>query len=255
MEITFNNVRKQKMNLKQWVIGASLLAFSGLLQAFETDEQRIAHKLNILESGSVEQKEQMLERLQWSGLSDPLLFDPMEKDLLAAQETKYFGRDELSVLSYKVRALGYSGNPKYQPTLQLLANKAENGKLKRHASKAKTDLAQFQAIQNKLATVSLTDAGLPAEVISYIKLLETNDAEAQRLAARAIFHEQRTEQALLDVAAAKLQAMYMDPNLDKVAQDSAAWLSKALKQATGYEILLQKVASDTPHKKIRKYAS
>ncbi|MEX1200740.1 MAG: hypothetical protein WEB02_08140 [Methylophaga sp.] len=243
------------MDLKQLIIGLVLLAFSGLLQAFETDEQRIKHKLQIMDSGSVEQKEQMLERLQWSGLSDPLLFDPLEKDVLAAQETKYFGRDELSVLSYEVRALGYSGNPKYQPTLQLLANKAENGKLKRHASKAKSDLAQFQAIQNKLATVQLTDTKLPAEVISCIKLLETNDVYAQRLAARAIFHEQRTEPALLDVAAAKLEAMYMDPSLDKVAQDSAAWLSKALKQATGYESLLQKVASETLHKKIRKYAS
>jgi len=219
------------MKLKLLLVATSLLVFSGLLQAFETDEQRIAHKLQILDSGSVEQKEQMLERLQWSGLSDPLLFDPMEKDLLAAQETKYFERDELSVLSYKVRALGYSGNPKYQPTLQLLA------------------------LQNKLAAVNLTNTELPAEVVSYIKLLETNDAYAQRLAARAIFHEQRTEPALLDVAAAKLEAVYMDPSLDKVAQDSAAWLSKALKQATGYESLLKKVASETPHKKIRKYAS
>lgn len=243
------------MNLKHLVIGASLLVFSGLLQAFETDQQRIEHKLQIMDSGSVEQKEQMLERLQWSGLSDPLLFDRLEKDVLAAQEQKYFERDVLSVLSYEVRALGYSGNPKYQPTLQLLANKAENSKLKRHASKAKTDLVQFQAIQNKLAAVNTTDAELPAEVVSYIKLLETNDAYAQRLAARAIFHEQRTEPALLEVTAAKLEAMYMDTSLDKTAQDSAAWMCKALKQATGYESLLQKVASETPHKKIRKYAS
>lgn len=243
------------MNLKHLVIGASLLAFSGILQAFETDQQRIEHKLKIMDSGSVEQKEQMLERLQWSGLSDPLLFDRLEKDVLAAQETKYFGRDELSVLSYEVRALGYSGNPKYQPTLQLLANKAENSKLKRHASKAKSDLVQFQAIQNKLATVNITNAELPAEVVSYIKLLEINDAYAQRLAARAIFHEQRKDPALLKVAAVKLEAMYMDTNLDKTAEDSAAWLCKALKQATGYESLLQQVASKTPHKKIRKYAS
>ncbi|WP_417550883.1 hypothetical protein [Methylophaga sp.] len=243
------------MNLKQLVIAASLLAFSGMLQAFETDQQRIEHNLKIMDSGSVEQKEQMLERLQWSGLSDPLLFDRLEQDVLAAQETKYFERDELSVLSYEMRALGYSGNAKYQPTLQLMANKAENSKLKRHASKAKTDLVQFQAIQNKLATVNVTDAGLPAEVVSYIKLLETNDAYAQRLAARAIFHEQRKEPALLEVTAAKLEAMYMDTNLDKTAQDSAAWMCKALKQAGGYESLLQKVASDTPHKKIKKYAS
>ena len=197
----------------------------------------------------------MLERLQWSGLSDPLLFDRLEKDVLAAQEQKYFERDVLSVLAYEVRALGYSGNPKYQPTLQFMANKAENTKLKRHASKAKADLVQFQAIQNKLATVKIPDAELPAEVVSYIKLLETNDAYAQRLAARAIFHEQRKDPALLEVTAAKLKSMYMDTNLDKTAQDSAAWMCKALKQATGYESLLQKVASETPHKKIRKYAS
>ncbi|HSG92189.1 MAG TPA: hypothetical protein VK999_00660 [Methylotenera sp.] len=243
------------MNLKHLIIGASLLAFSSLIQAFETDQQRIEHKLQILDSGSVEQKEQMLERLQWSGLSDPLLFDRLEKDVLAAQEEKYFERDVLSVLAYEVRALGYSGNPKYQPTLQLLANKAENSKLKRHAAKAKTDLVQFQTIQNKLAGATITDAELPAEVVSYIKLLETNDAYAQRLAARVIFHEQQTEPALLEVAAAKLEAMYMVTSLDKMTQDSAAWLCKALKQASGYESLLQKVAAETPHKKIRKYAS
>lgn len=243
------------MNLKQLVIAAGLLAFSGMLQAFETDQQRIEHNLKIMDSDSVEQKEQMLERLQWSGLSDPLLFDRLEQDVLAAQEKKYLERDDLSVLSYEMRALGYSGNPKYQPTLQLLASKAENSKLKRHASKAKTDLVQFQAIQNKLALVTIDDTGLPAEVVSYIKLLETNDAYAQRLAARAIFHEQRKDPALLEVTAAKLEAMYMDASLDKTAQDSAAWMCKALKQAGGYESLLQKVASDTPHKKIKKYAS
>lgn len=90
------------MKLKQLVIAAGLLAFSGMLQAFETDQQRIEHNLNIMDSGSVEQKEQMLERLQWSGLSDPLLFDRLEKDVLAAQEQKYFERDVLSVLAYEV---------------------------------------------------------------------------------------------------------------------------------------------------------
>jgi hypothetical protein len=243
------------MTLIRILITFSLLVLSSVTHAYTTDDARISQMLEIMQSGNNEQKEQMLERLQWSGLSDSRLFDTFESDLMQHYQETYLDRDLASLLAYEVRALGYSGNPKYVTTLELLANKAANSKLKRHARKAKSDLPQFIEVQQQLAKVKLAKVDeQPADIISYMKLLETNDSYAQRLAARAIYHEQRTQPVLLDLVAEKLKNVYMDTGLDKVGQDMAAWLCKDLKQSVRYKAFLKEVAANTPHKKIKRYA-
>jgi hypothetical protein len=58
------------------------------------------------------------------------------------------------------------------------------------------------------------------------------------------------------MAADRLKAMYMNAELDEPAQDTAAWLCKALgeSQDGAYYDFLQEVAEKTPHRKIEKYA-
>lgn len=242
--------------MKSGMIGSVLLSFfiAATATAFDTKDEQIDFVLNQLATASQDKKEQVLERLQWSGLSDPRLFDVFEQDSLAYYQENYLPSDKASVLAYEVRALGYSGNVKYEPTLTLLSKKAKNSSLKRHAKKALRDLDVFAQVQTLLQQQPAMAGELSYEKMTYMQMLKTDDSFTQRLAARAIYHEKQTDKALLDLAAVKLRALYKQPDLDEQTQDTAAWMAKVLKQHTAYNDLLGTVADDSPYRKIRRYA-
>jgi len=242
------------MTLRKFFITSLMVAISSTSFAYTSNDEQIAHILNVVETGKQQQKEQILERLQWSTLSDPKLFDTFEKDLLKHYQEKYLAGDLADLLAYEVRAIGYSGNAKYKPTLALLAKESENSSLKRYAKKAQNDLPTFIAVQNALEKVSVDKPNMASELVNYMKLLETDDSYSQRLAARAIYHEQQNNPELIKLVATKLKNVYMKSALDGLGQDSAAWLCKVLKQQGGYDTLLNEVAENTPHRKIKRYA-
>jgi hypothetical protein len=242
------------MKLGKIILALACASSWGQVAASESKDEQIDYILTQVQSAPQQQKEQILERLQWSGLSDPRLFDVFEDNLLQHYQDKYPADDLADLLAYQARALGYSGNEKYQKTLSLLADEAKNSSLRRHAKNGKRDLETFIQVQSALQQVQLSKGERSFEVFTYSKMLETADPYTQRLAARAIYHEKRDNQALLDLTAEKLQDMYMNEDLDSLAQDTAAWMCKVLKQHSGYEELLDNVAENTPHRKIRRYA-
>lgn len=241
--------------LRKMIIALAFMSPYGAVAAFESQDEQIDYILSQMKSGSADRKEEILERLQWSGLSEARLYDVFETELLEHYQEKYMEKEQASLLAYKVRALGYSGNLKYQKTLSLLASEAKQSNVKRHAKKAKQDLNDFNGMQKKLGQVEFQKDDIPFEVMTYMKMLKTDDSFTQRLAARAAFHERRNNEALLALVAEKLEGMYLNKNLDDLAQDSAAWMCKVLKQHSGYEALLKEVADKTPHRKISRYAS
>jgi hypothetical protein len=242
------------MKLGKIILALACASSWGQVAAFESKDEQIDYILTQVQSAPQQQKEQILERLQWSGLSDPRLFDVFEDNLLQHYQDKYPADDLADLLAYQARALGYSGNEKYQKTLSLLADEAKNSSLIRHAKNGKRDLETFVQVQSALQQVQLSKGERSFEVFTYSKMLKTDDPYTQRLAARAIYHEKRDNQALLDLTAEKLQGMYMNKDLDSLAQDTAAWMCKVLKPHSGYEQLLTEVAENTPHRKIRRYA-
>jgi hypothetical protein len=241
--------------LKQLLTGISLLAMSSMATAYSSNDEQIDAVLEIVKSGSQKNKEQTLERLQWSGLSDERLYDAFAQHLMDNYQKMSFAGNERRTLAYEIRALGYSGNPKYLEILKRLAKDSENEKLKYYARKARADFPNFHAVQRALAKVSYQQADLPSEVVNYIRLLKTDNSYAQRLAARATYHEYKKEPELLEEMATLLRQTYNKSGLDGEAQDMAAWLCKALIRAGGYQSLMDEVAENTPYNKIRRYAS
>ncbi len=244
--------RNYKITLKNLTM-VILLVTSQMAFAFNSDDEQIDYVLDVIKSGSQAEKEKVLERLQWSTISDARLYDVLANELVE-KHTQSLESAERRVLSYKVRALGYSGNPKYESTLDTLVNNTVDGKLRRHAEKAWENLITFKAVQTQLEKVEFEQGELPSEVANYIRLLKTNDSYAKRLAARATFHEHQTNQVLLSIIAEQLKAAYKAPDLEDLDQDMAAWFCKALGQAGGYGDLLSEVADNSPYRKIQKYA-
>ena len=243
-------------NRIKWV-GLLILSVSYLpAYAFTTVDEQIDHYLKVMETGNYASKREMLERLQWSGLSDPRLYDEVEKQPARQYLTAGLSKQTIDLLSHQVRALGYSGNERYRNTLMEIKKDASSSKLRGHARKALIWLDRYIVWNKLIADAKINVEGKNAEVATYMKMLSVDNVFVQRIAARAIFHEKRRDPDLLALIAEKLEAVYIRNGLDKEAQDTAAWFCKAIGQSNElvYGELLSKVAGATPYKKIRKYA-
>jgi len=236
-----------------------LLSTTLPVHAFDTVDEQIDHYLKILNRGSYAAKYQMLQRLQWSGLFDPRLYYRIETQVQfqGMLNDKKMNKGLAGLLSHQIRALGYSGNQIYRSTLGNVMQNSKGQKFRKHAKKALIQLDKFEYWHKLIAESDFQIEGKSVEVATYMKMLSTEHVMVQRLAARAMFHEQRTDSDLLSMAAEKLEGLYMQPGLDGEAQDTAGWLCKALSQGgqVSYLNLLKRVASSTPYKKIKKHAA
>ena len=240
------------------ITGLMVLAIlSSPVFAFATVDEQIDHYLKTLSKTNVSGKVKMLERLQWSGLTDPRLYDVIEGNVLEQYLRDDLTKNENKVLSHQIRALGYSGNEKYKATLELVKKEGYQRRSRGHAKKALADMNRFGPWNKLVDESNFTAEGKSAEVVTYMKMLNTDSPSIQKLAARAIYHEEQDDHDLLTLTADKLKAMYLKEGLDREAQDSAAWLSKALGQNGGEEFvtLLIEVVEKTPYKQIRKHAA
>ncbi|MEH6626340.1 MAG: hypothetical protein V7739_07845 [Motiliproteus sp.] len=244
------------MRMIRFVVILLSMMISIPTSAFTTNDERIDHYLKILNSPNLKRTQKMVERLQWSGVSDPRLFDDLEKRIFEHYlDEEIDGRLE-NLLAHMVRALGYSGNEKYRVSLAKIIDKTPLWKLEKHAKKALVDLDMHSEWNELVAASSISVEGKSIEVSTYMKMLDVDDILLQRMAARAIYNEHHNDSELLDLAANKLKLLYMEPGLDKISIDAAAWLIKAIGQSgeSKYAELLTEVASATPYEKIGKYA-
>ncbi|HXJ08419.1 MAG TPA: hypothetical protein VNH12_02855, partial [Burkholderiales bacterium] len=104
----------------------------------EEDVQRFV----LLFDGPVERHQEAVQALAWMGLSDPRIFDPLEKRILAeAPDARGFNRADRNRVAHYIRALGFSGNPKYLPTILSFAQDREYERFSRMAVE---ELPQYQ---------------------------------------------------------------------------------------------------------------
>ena len=236
-----------------------LLAISTSAFGFDTVDDQIDHYLDVLENGSYESQVQMLKRLQWSGLSDHRLYNQIKARLeySALSAGKSVNKRELNLLAHMIRALGYSGNDRYRNALDNIKNYSKNNKLRNHARKALVQLDDFIHWNQLVANSDFQVTGKSVEVTTYMKMLSTDDVMVQRLAARAMFHERQGDKDLLALVAEKLKGLYLEQGLNRQAQDTAAWLCKALGENSSwqYDELFSDVAKNGPYKRVRKHAA
>ena len=233
-----------------WVLGCTAA------MAFATQEEQINSYLEILAGTNPQAKIQMLERLQWSGLSDPALFDVIETRVLDGYQNDEISTNEFKVLAYDVRALGYSGNEKYLPTLKKVQKEADERKIRGYAKRAVKDMKRFSRLNASIADVTVEAEGKSVEIQAYMKMLKSGYFDAERMATRAVYHERQTDPDLLDLIASNLRKAYLAQGLSGDQQDTAAWYCKALGATGGnYTDLLRQVKDGTQYKKIRKYAA
>lgn len=244
------------MKSVRFILTLLIVCLSLPAMAFSSNAERVDSFVKLLNSSDYKGQEQMLNRLQWSGLSDPALFDVIEKRLLEHYKVQGLDSSIRKVMAYHVRALGYSGNDKYRATIAEVRQNAVDSTVKKHAKKALTDLSRWSQWHSLMTLEPIPTAGQSIEVATYLQMLDTENVYVQRLAARAIFHERITDSQLLNKAVEIIRSQYMDGGIDGQAEDTIAWLCKAvgLNAPSQYRAFLSEVSEQSPSRKIAKYA-
>lgn len=196
--------------------------------------------------------EEVVESLEWMGLSDTRLFDVIESRAIAGAEPGRTDRKTRKAVLLYIQALGYSGQEKYQPTLKKFSPDLTYGRRAKHALEAIPYYKKWNPVISNRASF---DAKYSDDVNRVLNMLRSDDFLLKRLGAQRVYEENK-DAILLSTLDTEIRASYMKNNNDDDYVDSVSWMVKALGSAKQeqYRPLLQEVSVKAPSKKIRKYA-
>jgi len=227
---------------------ASLHVAAGALAAsLEEDVQRY---IAIFQQPDAAAHNKAVEELAWMGLSDPRLFDMLEQKILAEAAAAANTRAEKDRVARYIRALGFSGQEKYVPTLQRFENHMVYNRYAKDALNQRPQYEKWNPIISDRATF---DPRLSDDDNRIMNMLGSDDLMLMRIAAkRAYFAPNDT---VLAQVADQVRKRYATSELDPERRDAVAWMVKALARTTQYDDLLAEVKSGAPDHKVRNTAA
>ena len=231
------------------------LACLGLLCAramAATPEEDVQQFVDIF-AGPVEKHQEAVQALAWKGLSDPRIFDPLEKRILAeAPDARGFNRSDRNRVAHYIRALGFSGNQKYLSTILAYKDDREYERFSRVASE---ELIQYEKWNPIISNRATFDPKYSDDVNRVRNMLLSDDVVLKRLAAKRVFFANR-EPELLDLLADALKNNYRRGPRDNEMVNTLGWLIKgvACTKDPKYVPLLLEVAENAPNKNVQRHA-
>lgn len=190
------------------------------------------------------------QNLAWMGLSDTRVFDIIERLLLQDYAAAQDDKRESDRVAHYIRALGYSGQAKYIPTLKKLQGHKIYG---RHVKIALEDRPLYEKWNPIIADRASFNPKYDDNANRVLNMLRSDDLLLKRVAAKRVYFDPRQDE-VLDTVAEQVQTYYTinDPK----SSDAIAWLVKALGSAKNdkYRPLLEQVAAKAPDPKVRDYA-
>lgn len=232
------------------VLLALLMALAALLPATAaTNEDDVAHYVAIF-NGPLAGHDAAVEELGWKGISDTRVFDIIEQRLLADAEKVKFDWDGKNRVGRYFRALGFSGQGKYEPTLNKYANDHIYG---RYAKTALHELPLHRAWNPVISNRVNFDSAYSDDVNRVRNMLRSPDLELKKVGAKRVYFAQH-EEVLTELVAADLKTRYLDPAREDV--DAVAWMVKALGRAdpARYRALIEDAAFKSRNDKIARHA-
>lgn len=199
---------------------------------------------------------QAAEQLEMAGLSDPRIFDAIEKNLLAVYQVMPT-RDDVNYASWLCKALAASGEDKYRATLQEVASNGGHRNLKKHAQNSLDQLETYKKWNRIIGDQSQAQAAGSADNNRYANMLRSNERGLQRLAARHLIESRSQNDYLLGLTQ---QAVQRDLSIDlrgKEDIDAVAYMLKALAVSgkPQYRATVEQAETQAASAKIRKYAA
>lgn len=201
-------------------------------------------------NAEIDTRKEALIKLQWAGISDEKVFDPIVEKI---QSNKKIAPKYAKIY---ISALTYSGNPKY---LTFLENLSQDTTYSRSIRKlAETHKSQFDRYQSISKLMNDSNSAVGSEEFwakRYEKGLRVADNVRMRWAARDLYLSGLNESSY-NTAKIFLSENYKTKTDDPYIIDSMSFLCKSLglSRNTKYKDILIEVANNTPNKKLSKYA-
>ncbi len=194
------------------------------------------------------------DTFSWIGLSDTRLFDIIERRLLADAEAARPDRDEKNRVARYIRSLGFSGQPKYEPTIKRFVGDIVYN---RYATAALLNIPQYQKWNPIISDRSSFDPKVSDDVNRVSNMLRSDDLLLKGVGARRVYFGIQ-EDSVLDLLAQQVKIYYARADLDgSDSSDSVAWMVKALgsSKKEKYKPLIQEVAKNGKTKPVVKHAN
>jgi hypothetical protein len=221
----------------------------------DIDAEKSAHA-SVFAGSSLPEMKEKARQLELQGYSDPKIFDLVEKQVLANMSVA--DKNNLDAVAWLVRALGFSGNEKYLPTLNKVATEGSE-KLRRHANTAISELPQYSK-WNAVISQGLVNA--PAGKLGQqrvMNMLQAGDVVMVRMGLRQVYENYsqgvHADKMLLDEVKKMLVAA-IEGEISIAQEDNVAWMCRVMGNTgdPAYKAVLNDVVQKSGSAKIRKYA-
>ncbi|WP_338726033.1 hypothetical protein V8687_21380 [Shewanella baltica] len=232
-----------------------LLSISLLTAPLFAKEYTVETYQEVFKGDNEFKQKQAIESLSLAGLSDPAIYDVLEAKLLASlpQATE---KNAIDYSAWLVKGLAYSGNDKYSETINSIVNGNYHKKLKKYASQANENLAQYKKWNTILGDKNQYAAGQSQQNNAFANALRSDDLELMRLAAKRIMDDRQYDDFILAILSNELKTARLMAD-DKLAIDTYANMAKALASSgnTAYRDVIENIATTNSNRKLQKYAA
>jgi hypothetical protein len=196
----------------------------------EEKEKEIDELVKVFSLPFIMKQHTTAEKLAYLGHSDPRIFDLIEKQLLDSY-LSLSDDYEIDTASWLAKALGFSGNKKYLPTLRKLESMAPDEKLRKYAVIAQRYTSKYKTFNriilnfdnNNYEETSSYYYHLPLSLLRYKNMLDSGIPELHKLAAKRIYFEGVTDNRITELVLFRIENPA--PRTDK---DTKKWLKKSL---------------------------
>jgi hypothetical protein len=252
-------VQQKEAIMKKVVAVAGLflslaLAGSGFAQIDRTDE--VEALKNGLSSGSSAHRVKTAKLITQAGIVDQALYEQVAA-LLKAGYADGTGSDHVDEMSWLCKALAASGDPKYIPLLEEIADKAPSFKLTHYAEQSIDLIEEYASRIRILNSTETWDDDLSDEENRLVNMLNSDKIQLKRDAAKTVVRRISVHEKVYEAVAAELQKMLAEGRTSSQDIDTMAWMCKAL-AASGdrkYAETLKQVHDGTTSVKLKTYAS
>lgn len=236
-------------------LAVSILISSALCTAAFAKDYTLEEYQQIFTSGTPTKQQHAIETLYMSGIDSPVIFDEVEKQLTKTLSGPQ-DRQTIDHASWLAKALGYSGQTKYQATLQGIIDGDYHRKLKKYAKEGLTNLDQFASWNKVLSDKSQYDDQYNDTINRLARMLGSNDLELMRMAAKEIASSHLDNELLMGKLTQHLQSLDQLKR-EKLSIDTYAWMARAMAMTGNeqYKPLLEDLSKNAPEKKLRKYVT
>lgn len=233
-----------------FVLIGSLSAYAE--SPLDTEKKQIKEYM----SGNAAQIKKGINLLEWTGISDPAIFDPMMERLKTNQTDS--SKVGIETNAWLAKGIALSGNAQYKPQLDAIFQSEAHKKLRKHVKTAIVRLDQF-AVWNPIISANNASAKNQAELdhVRLMNMFNSKRGDLMGTATRKIYFNYVSNTEYTDLIAEKLKSNYLSASTaDEI--DAYSWMCRTLAETgnKSYKPVLDDVANNPKtNKKLAKYAT